>query len=304
MCRTTTDRFRGALSIAALPVGLIAGMGTGPLTAQTVGPEHGSLVIVGGGLTDPAIWQRFVELAGGPQSHIVVIPTAGGEDDYDQYYPGLDPLRAAGANDLTVLHTYDRSEADQETFVEPLRRATGVWFPGGRQWRLADAYLGTRVQEELERLLQRGGVIGGSSAGATIQGSYLVRGDTESNEIMMGDHEVGFGFLRNAGIDQHLLRRNRHFDLIEVIRAKPELLGIGIDENTAIVVQGDEFEVMGRGYVAIYDRQSQIDTGGEFYFLAPGDHFDLAARQAARPAVRNQPLPRIEKKPWPSGAPR
>ncbi|MEZ4424850.1 MAG: cyanophycinase [Gemmatimonadota bacterium] len=286
------------LAGAAVLILLLAG---GPLAAQQVGPARGTLVVVGGGLTDPAIWARFVELAGGPQSSIVVIPTAGGGEDYDAYYPGLDALRAAGAETLTVLHTYDRAEADTEAFVAPLREATGVWFPGGRQWRLADAYLGTRTQRELEALLARGGVIGGSSAGATIQGSYLVRGDTGSNEIMMGDHEEGFGFLRNVAVDQHLLRRNRQFDLIEVIRAKPELLGIGIDENTAIVVSGDSFEVLGQGYVAIYDAQRQLDSGGLFYFLAPGDRFDLATREAVRPAIERRPLPRVEKEPWPKG---
>lgn len=293
--RSRSARFAGAAVLTLLLAG-------GPLAAQQVGPARGTLVVVGGGLSDPAIWARFVELAGGPQSSIVVIPTAGGGEDYDAYYPGLDALRAAGAENLTVLHTYDRAEADTEAFVAPLRDATGVWFPGGRQWRLADAYLGTRTQRELEALLARGGVIGGSSAGATIQGSYLVRGDTESNEIMMGDHEEGFGFLRNVAVDQHLLRRNRQFDLIEVIRARPELLGIGIDENTAIVVSGDSFEVLGQGYVAIYDNQRQLDSGGLFYFLAPGDRFDLVTREAVRPAIERRPLPRVEKEPWPKGS--
>ncbi len=269
-----------------------------PLQGQEVGPANGSLVIVGGALQDPAILERFLELAGGNQAEIVVIPTAGGGADYDSYYPGLGAFRDVGAENLTVLHTYDPEVADTEEFVAPLKTARGVWFPGGRQWRLADAYLGTRVQAELEALLERGGVIGGSSAGATIQGSYLARGDTRSNTIMMGDHEVGFGYLKNVAIDQHLLRRNRQFDLIEVITAKPELLGIGIDENTAIVVRGDQFTVMGAGYVAIYDAERQIDTGGQFYFLAPGDRFDLRTREASRPAMGTQPLGRVEKRPW------
>jgi len=271
--------------------------------AQQVGPETGSLVIVGGALQDPNIWARFVELAGGPEAPIVVIPTAGGAEHYDQYYPGLSGLRAAGATNLTVLHTVDRAEADTDEFVAPLREARGVWFPGGRQWRLADSYLDTKVHEALWAVLGRGGVIGGSSAGATIQGSYLARGDTHSNTVMMGDHEVGFGFLKDVAIDQHLLRRNRHFDLLEVIEAKPDLLGIGIDENTAIVVRGNHFEVMGTGYVAIYDAERQIDTGGRFYFLAPGDRYDLGAREAVRPASDARPVDRIEKKPWPRGRP-
>ena len=265
---------------------------------QEVGPENGSLVIVGGALRDPAIWARFVELAGGPDAPIVVIPTAGGAERYDQYYPGLRGLRAAGAENLTVLHTTDPAVANTDDFVAPLLEARGVWFPGGRQWRLADAYLDTKVHEALWAVLNRGGVIGGSSAGATIQGSYLARGDTQTNTVMMGDHEVGFGFLKEVAIDQHLIRRNRQFDLLEVIEAKPELLGIGIDENTAIVVQGDQFDVMGQGYVAIYDAERQIDTGGRFYFLAPGDRYDLRAREAGRPATDSRPLERVEIKPW------
>jgi cyanophycinase len=130
--------------------------------------------------------------------------------------------------------------------------------------------------------LDRDGVIGGSSAGATIQGSYLARGDTRTNTIMMGDHEQGLAFVKNVAIDQHVLRRNRQFDLLEIVAARPDLLGIGIDENTAIVVHGDEFEIIGQSYVLIYDNQRQIDSGGDFYFLGVGDRFNLATREALR----------------------
>ncbi|MDH5804364.1 MAG: cyanophycinase [Gemmatimonadota bacterium] len=258
--------------------------------AQTVGPENGSLVIVGGAMRDPAIVQRFLELAGGPDSKIVVIPTAGGRDEYEADWSGLTQFRSAGATDVSVLHTTNREVADSDEFVAAIESASGLWFTGGRQWRLVDAYAGTKTEEALWRLLERGGVIGGSSAGATIQGSYLVRGDTETNTVMMGDHEVGFGFLKNVGIDQHLLRRNRHFDMLEIMEAHPELLGIGIDENTAIVVQGDEFEVIGETYVVIYDTERRIDTGGDFYFLDVGDRFNLVTREAKR---GNGNVPRV-----------
>lgn len=259
------------------------------------GPDKGSLVIVGGAMRDPAILQRFLRLAGGADAPIVVIPTAGGADSYDQSWRGLRSFTAGGATDVTLLHTYDRAVADSEQFVAPLLRARGVWFTGGRQWRLADAYLGTRTEREIRNVLNRGGVIGGSSAGATIQGEYLARGDTGGNRVMMGDHEVGFGFLSGVAIDQHLLRRNRQFDLLEVVQAHPELLGIGLDEDTAIVVQGNAFEVIGRSYVAIYDPMRMIDSGGSFYFLAPGDRYDLSTRQAFRPQMSMQPLERVVK---------
>ncbi len=280
---------------------LVSALLLGPLSvvAQEVGPANGSLVIVGGGMRDPAILARFLELAGGEDAPIVVVPTAGGGEAYDHSFAGLRSFREAGAENLSVLHTNDREEADSEAFVQPIREAAGVWFSGGRQWRLADAYLGTRTERELWALLERGGVIGGSSAGATIQGSYLARGDTRTNTIMMGDHEQGFGFLRGTAIDQHLLRRNRQFDLIEIVSARPELLGIGIDENTAIVVEGDRFEVIGESYVAIYDHERMIGNRGRFYFLAPGDQFDLATRQAYRTGRQVRPLDRVTRRRWP-----
>ncbi len=266
--------------------------------AQEIGPANGSLVIAGGAVRGDVIIKRFLDLAGGADVPIVVIPTAGGGETYDQYWRGLRQFKAAGATDLIVLHTKDPKVANTVEFVNAIKMARGVWFSGGRQWRLADSYLNTNVHDELWKLLERGGVIGGSSAGATIQGSYLARGDSKTNTIMMGDHEVGLGFLKNSAIDQHLLRRNRQFDLIEIIKAHPDLLGIGLDENTAIVVNGDQFEVIGQSYVAIYDYNSSIDSGGSFYFLRPGDRFNLKTREAMRPRQDRQPIDRIVKRIW------
>ncbi len=269
---------------------------SGLLAAQEVGPPKGSLVIVGGAMRDAAIRERFVELAGGAEARIIVVPTAGGREMYPDSSCGLGAWEAMGVASVTCLHTVDREEADSEAFLLPLTEATAVWFNGGRQWHIADAFLGTRTEEEFWRVLDRGGVIGGSSAGATIQGSYLVRGDTSGNTIMMGDHVVGFGYLKNTAIDQHVLRRNRHFDLIEVIEAHPELLGIGIDENTAIVVQGDEFEVIGASNVLIYDNTKTVGRNGRFYFLSPGDRYNLGTREATR---GGRPVGGIRNQPWP-----
>jgi cyanophycinase len=270
--------------------------------AQQVGPKNGSLVIVGGAMQDPAIIKRFIDLAGGPDAPLVVVPTAGEAAHYDQYWSGLRQFRENGARNLTVLHTRDPKLADAEAFVKPITTARGVFFGGGRQWRLADAYLNTRTQRELQALLDRGGVIGGSSAGATILGSFLVRGDTKGNEQMIGDHVVGFGFLKNSAIDQHLLRRNRQFDLIEVVGKHPELLGIGIDENTAIVVEEDRFDVIGRGYVAIYDAKHATRPAAKFYLLAPGDRFDLVKREATRRSEQYRPLEGVGPRPRPPGS--
>jgi cyanophycinase len=269
------------------------------LWAQAVGPARGSLVVVGGGdLADTGILERFLDLAGGGDELIVVIPTAGEDDAYDESWEGLRQLRAAGARHLRVLHTRDRKVADMPDFVAPLKEAHGVWFPGGRHWRLADSYLNTRTQRELEALLARGGVIGGTSAGATILGSFMVRGDTKGNELMVGDHTEGFGFVKGVTIDQHLLKRNRQFDLLPVITERPELLGIGLDESTAIVVRHHSFDVIGKSYAVVYDNERTLDSGGQFYFLAPGDRYDLEKREATRETTRRDPLTRVRKNGW------
>lgn len=255
----------------------------------------GTLIAVGGGRQIEGPLRLLIEKAGGVDAPIIVIPTAGGAPEYPAEWGGVHELRELGAKNLTVLHTYDREVAETDAFVESLRSAKGVWITGGRQWRLADAYLDTKVHGALWDLYRRGGVIGGSSAGATILGSYLARGDTKTNTIMMGDHEVGFGFLKDVAIDQHVLARNRQYDLLEIVQAKPQLLGIGLDENAAIVVSGGSFEVIGTSYVTIYDSKRSIDSGGQFYFMSPGDHFDLKTRSPSRGA---KPLERVVERDW------
>ncbi len=255
----------------------------------TTGPENGALVIVGGGRVVDTILKRYVELAGGIDAPMVVIPTAGGGDSYDQDYYFAKQLREFGVKKVTVLHTYDKKEADTEKFTKPLLDAKAVWFGGGRQWRLVDSYMGTKTEKLIWKVLNKGGVIGGSSAGATIQGSYLARGDSKNNQIMMGDHEEGFGFIKNIAIDQHVMARNRQFDMFEIIKKRPELLGIGIDERTAIVVQGDTFEVIGQGKVLIYDGTFWSQEGSVlkklpskenlFYALQMTDSYNLRERK-------------------------
>ncbi len=257
----------------ALIVSLIMLAQPGPV----VGPKSGSLVIDGGG-QNPATVRAFVALAGGPDAEIVMIPTA-----TEVEHPDLERIherfaQGFGLTHVTILHTRNRAEADMESFVAPLKTARGVWFGGGRQWRLVDSYMGTKTRREIEGVLERGGVIGGSSAGATIQGSYLVRGAREGNQIMMAKgYEEGFGYLRGVAIDQHLLTRDRQDDLVAVIAAKPGLLGLGLDEPSAVVVKGDRFQVIGQTVVGIYDGKDH--DGKKYYFLSSGEQFDLRERR-------------------------
>lgn len=257
-----------------------------------IGPENGNLLVAGGGRLGSEILEKFIDLAGGKEALIVVIPTASGGDSLNlENYKRM--WTRVGATNVKVIHTRDKTIANSEDFVRPIREAKAVWFSGGRQWRIVDAYAGTLTEAELNNLLERGGAIGGSSAGATIQGSYLVRGDTKTNTIMMGDHVAGFNYLKNSAIDQHLLARNRQFDLIEVLNSHPDLLGIGLDENTAVVVHKNRMEVLGPSYVAVYDTRlwdmkregddkPALPNGGRFFLLRQGDVYDLYLRKVVQ----------------------
>jgi cyanophycinase len=249
------------------------------VAAPSHGPAKGYLIITGGAPD----YKRFIELAGGKDARIVVIPTAGIVTQADlammpPYCAASGPF--AGMH-CAVLHTTDRKVADSEEFVSPLKHATGVWLEGGRHWRLADAYLGTRTLKEMFNLLDRGGVIGGGSAGATIQGSYMVRGSSnpDDNTIMMAPgHETGFGFFTNVTIDQHVDARGRENDLAVVMKAHPELLGLGLDQSTSITVHGDVVTVNGPKRMAVWDGKDHDGKG--YYYLRAGDKLNTVTRVA------------------------
>jgi cyanophycinase len=256
-----------------------------------VGPRRGAVLAAGGGELGRDIYQRFLSLAGGTKARIVLIPTAGAEDGSHDAWVALEELRNAGAVRIEVLHTRNRRIADLEAFTGPLRDATGVWISGGRQHRLVDVYLGTQTHRELTALLARGGVIGGNSAGASALASYLLRGGSESNQVVVDEERTeGFGFLRGVALDQHLLARGREGDLLGVLQNRPDLLGIGIDEGTALVVTGDVASVMGTGRVAIYDFTDPLALI-PLRYLTRGDVYDLGARQMVTQAPNADPGP-------------
>jgi cyanophycinase len=254
------------------------------------GPPNGTLVVVGGGNLDgTGIVEKFIQLAGGPGASFVIVPTAGGNRNPDgalRAYKEEDvigPWVKRGLRNVRMLHTHDPKVADTDAFAAVLRTASGVWFNGGRQWNIVDSYMNTVTYREFHNVLARGGVIGGSSAGATIQGDYLVRGAIAGPQIMMTpekEHERGFSFLRRTAIDQHINTRNRWDDLIPVIQKMPELLGIGLSEGTAIIVTGDRFEVTGKWKVAVHDNTRLSQPWEKPYFvLSPGDVFNMKTRK-------------------------
>ncbi len=277
-----------------------------PAGPTEYGPVQGALVIAGGALKDPAIYKKFIDLAGGPEAKFIIVPTAGGNRDamgevraYKEETV-IAPWIARGLKNVKMLHAHDKKIADTQEFVKDLREADAVWFDGGRQWNIVDSYAGTRTHAEFHKVLERGGVIGGSSAGATIQGDYLVRGAISGPDVMMApepDHQKAFCFLRRTAIDQHINTRNRWDDLIPLIKKMPDLLGIGLSEDTAIIVQGDRFEVMGKWKVAVHDNTRLYQPWEKpYYVLSAGDVYDMRARRIEKLGTgAAPPAPRIKK---------
>jgi len=284
--------------------GQLSGQLTGPINNPTsgqpvgqdapeYGPPKGTLVIVGGGsLEGTGIYEKFIQFAGGPDASFVIVPTAGGNKNQDGTIRAYKEEQVVagwlkrGVKNVKMLHTHDPKVADTEEFARILRTANAVWFDGGRQWNIVDSYMNTLTYKEFHKVLERGGVIGGSSAGATIQGDYLVRGAIAGAQIMMTpekEHEHGFAFLRKSAIDQHINTRNRWDDLTDVIKKMPNLLGIGLSEGTAIVVTGDTFEVTGKWKVAIHDNTRLYQPWEKpYYVLSVGDVYNMKTRKIVK----------------------
>ena len=266
--------------------------------------QNGYIIAVGGG-NDNAALEKISNILDEFTDTIIIVPTAcpdkyidpiGNDYNCSKYY--VDFFRERGYINVQVLHTRSIDSANSQSFIAPLKKAKAVWFTGGRSPHLADSYLNTSLHKELFSVLARGGIVGGTSGGATILGSFLVRGQLENNTIMVGDHIEGFGLIKNTAIDQHILVRNRQFDMFEVLKKNRKITGIGIDENTTIVVHNGILEVIDGSYVAIYDgtywdRYTLVlkkinKRSKQFYFLRPFDLYDLTEKKV---------LTRLNKKP-------
>lgn len=243
--------------------------------------EQGSLMIVGGGKMSNELMTRLIQLAGGPEAPFVYIPCE--ERETLPREPGfIQDLQKAGARHVICLHTKNRQRANSdEEFLAPLKTARGVWLGGGRQWNFVDSYQNTTVHRLCHEVLARGGVIAGSSAGASIQGDYMPRGDPLGNTVMMAEgYERGLGFITGVAIDQHFTQRKRLPDLQQLVRTFPQLLGIGIDEGTALIVSGSQGEVMGPGNVTFLSlRGAAAEAEPAVTVVGSGQRFDLSERR-------------------------
>jgi cyanophycinase len=242
--------------------------------------------------------EKIVELAGGPDCRMVVIPMASA-DPLDTALHQSWQLEEAGCPDVDFVR-FDSVTANHDSIVSVLDGATGIFFSGGSQSRLTRHMLGTRLLDRVREIRQQGGVIAGTSAGAAVMSRLMITGDEalypnaddpfatiETGNIVT---TPGFGFITRAIIDQHFIARRRENRLIALVLEHPDLLGIGIDESTAILVAGDVFEVLGENTVMVFDASAAtgIDTDADgdlaghgltMHLLRSGQRYDLARRR-------------------------
>jgi cyanophycinase len=246
----------------------------------------GKLIIIGGGSIPDSLFEFFAAHCGGKNQPVVYIPTATKDEKYIKEGGHLEKFTSRGFTNLSTIHTRDKAKADGPENITLMRNAKGIFFGGGDQDLIAEAYGNTQLYQEMLALLDRGGVIMGTSAGATIMGALLVGGDARKDLTKSFPFQPAFSFIQNVDIDQHVLVRNRQFDLIPVIETYPTHLGVGIDESTAIIVEGNQFKVWGNSYVMVYDAKDwakQKASWGKvlkpFKMLYSGQSFDLITHQ-------------------------
>jgi cyanophycinase len=248
----------------------------------------GALVIAGGGYVTPETRARFVELAGGPQARLIVIPAT--DPSLKDEEKWLAPWRSSGAQSVELLHARDRNMANDPQFCAHLKNATGVWFSGGYQDFLADRYVDTAVQDGLHDVLRRNGVVGGCSAGAAILSRVMIE---EGENVPI--EARGLDLISNAIVDQHFLQRNRLWRMQQMVEKHPDLVGLGVDERTALVVEVQTWRmsVVGDSYAMVCVPGSEPHEP-RFEVLKAGDDVLLSQLRkdhlAYHPAVEAQPV--------------
>lgn len=240
-----------------------------PTSAGSSVPNtEGTLVICGGGPVPDTARRAFVELAGGPAARLVVIPAT--QEDESSLSSYLDVWKDYQPLTFNLLTAQNRQQANDAEYTSVLDQATGVWFGGGQQSWLISRYADTLVETKLRELLRRNGVIGGTSAGAAVMSEVMVLGGRKDPVV-----GKGFGFLPDVVIDQHFLKRNRFGRLRSVLDRHTNLIGLGIDEKTALVysVARKQLKVLGQSYVvACVPCANRLDVE----FLQAGDTCLLA----------------------------
>jgi cyanophycinase len=258
--------------------------------------RSGTLVIIGGAedrREDCKILREFVRLAGGKTAKIVVL-TAATSEPIEAGETYLDVFDRLGAATVWAVDTRNPDDANHIDAVWAIGEATGIFFTGGDQARIVERIKGTLLEDAIRKRHQEGAVIAGTSAGAAIMPDVMiVRGDSETSPrqdaVTLG---LGLGFVSGIVVDQHFAQRGRLGRLLTALLLQPDAIGVGVDENTALIVRGDEFEVLGEGAVTIVDEagiqysnrdnswadQSMTVFGVKLHILSEGCRFNIRSR--------------------------
>ncbi len=258
---------------------------------------HTSLLIIGGAedkVGRVTILRRFVQLAGGRKARIVVIPTASSlPDEAVQTYTTI--FARLGAPEVVAVNPPPRPAAAGHALVQAVDNATGVFFTGGNQLKLSQLFVGTPLADAISRAHARGAVVAGTSAGASIMSQFMISlgADGVTPRQRTGQLTSGLGLLPGVVVDQHFDQRARYGRLMSLVAGSPNLIGMGVDEDTAAEIRdGRKLTVMGSGAVFVVDARAAISdvpearrdapllvSGAVVHSLPTGATFDLHTAQ-------------------------
>lgn len=274
-----------SVSVATRPTEIVG------VAAETSGP----VMAIGGAedkLRDKVILSAFVNLAGGPDARIAILPTASSIEEAGERYKAI--FLGMGAARADVLFLPDRAAAATPEAVDLIENVTGVFMTGGNQMRLASIVAGTPVARQVKARNKQGAVVAGTSAGASILSSHMVAfgASGPSPRLRMAQMTAGLDLVPDVVIDQHFRQRDRIGRLLALVAGSPALLGIGVDEDTAAIFTGDTLEVLGRHSVTIIDGTNIVSdihrvkaygaitvSGAIIHVLTAGNRFDMVARR-------------------------
>ena len=266
------------------------------IAGRAAANQYGRVMAIGGAedkLDDKLILSTFVQLAGGRDARVAIVPTASSIESAGERYKAI--VLSMGVDRADVLYIGSRDDANSDFPAEVLREASGVFLTGGNQMRLSVLMGGTRAAKLIRERHESGAIVAGTSAGASILSSHMVAfgasgGTPKQRMVQM---VAGFGLIPDLIIDQHFRQRDRIGRLLAMVAANPGLLGVGIDEDTAILTGQDHvLEVVGRNSVTIVDGSHMYSDifqvkghGGitvsdaRIHILTPGRRFDLDKRK-------------------------
>ncbi|MCC6943977.1 MAG: cyanophycinase [Thermomicrobiales bacterium] len=261
---------------------------------------RGAVIAIGGAedkFKDKVILSRFVELAGGRDARITIVPTASSIETAGERYKAI--FLGLGVDAADVAFISERADANDRGIVHLIREATGIFMTGGNQMRLSAVMGGTQSMACILEKNAEGAVVAGTSAGASILSSHMVAFGSSggSPRQRMAQMVAGFGLIPNVIIDQHFRQRDRIGRLLSLVAGNPSLLGVGIDEDTAAIIHADQFlEIAGRNSVTIVDGSNMYSdvykvkghggisvSGAVLHVLTSGHAYDMIGRRLTTP---------------------